>query len=382
MSRAIVTVWKKEMRDAMRDRRSFMAAMGYAFFGPILMAIAFFFLIEQLSDRSAVAIDIEGAESAPNFAQFLTSQDIIQRQQAWPQGQQPITLSIPETWQSAMADGESVEVILRADFSAQKQRSDIERVQRAVQAYSTQVASMRLLMRGIEPQLVSPLTLQKQDLATAGSRAAMIMGSVLVFIILSVFWSGMNVAIDISAGERERHSLEFLLAQPLSSQALVWGKALTASTFALFGALLSLTIIPIVFSFVPLAQIGISMTLTAPMLLSMFLQLIPLALLATALQLFVSFRAKNFKEAQTYISFLLMVPMLAVFGVEFARIKSTVLAYLPLTGQHQAFLSLIRGEALNTVGVLVSALLTLVLSVGLLSYIGRMLKSEKTVFGL
>lgn len=90
-----------------------------------------------------------------------------------------------------------------------KQQTEIKRVEQAVQAYSSQIAAYRLTLRGVDPRVVQPIQLQKQDLATRGSKAALIMGSVLVFIILSVFWSGMNVAIDISAGERERNSLEF-----------------------------------------------------------------------------------------------------------------------------------------------------------------------------
>ena len=125
-----------------------------------------------------------------------------------------------------------------------------------------------------------------------------------------------------------------------------------------------------------------SVSFGLPMMLLMFVLLIPLALLATTLQLFVSFRAKNFKEAQTYISFLLIIPMAAAFGVEFARLKTPILYYLPLTGQHQTFLSLIRGEAINWIGTGVSALATIALALVIGQAIARMLKSEKTVFGL
>lgn len=229
---------------------------------------------------------------------------------------------------------------------------------------------------------MQPIDVVRQDSATKGSRAALLLGSVLVFILLSVFWSGMNVAIDISAGERERNSLEFLLSQPLSSTELVAGKTLTAASFAMFGAILSLVIIPFVFTYVPLERIGISVDLAWQTLALMAVMLVPLALFATALQLFVSFRAKSFKEAQTYISFLLMVPMLASFGIEFARIKHQALYYLPLTGQHQAFLDMIKGEPLNVFAAVASAIITLLCSGLLMLGIARMLRSEKVVFGL
>ena len=316
------------------------------------------------------------------MVEFLNENGIVEKQGDWSENEVPIILRLPENWSTKIADAEPVEVELKADWSSQKQQTDIKRVEKAVQAYSSQIASYRLILRGVDPRVVQPIQLQKQDVATKGSKAALIMGSVLVFIILSVFWSGMNVAIDISAGERERNSLEFLLSQPLSTWDIVTGKALTASTFSLFGAALSLIIIPIIFAYVPLHEIGMNVNFSVGMMLLMFVLLVPLALFATALQLFVSFRAKNFKEAQTYISFLLIIPMAASFGVEFARLKNPILYYLPLTGQHQAFLSLIRGESINVMGTVISAIATLAAALLLIKYIARLLKSEKIVFGL
>lgn len=382
MSQQILIVWGKELRDAIRDKRSVMAAMSYAFFGPLLMAAAFYMLISQLTSESDVEINFEGAEHAPALVQFLQTRGIVEREKPWSAGQQPIVLSIPAQWAEDLSAAQPVPVTLTADFSAQKQRTDIRRVEAAVRAYSNDIGAMRLVLRGLDPQLMRPIDLVKHDTATKGSRAVILMGSVLVFMLLSVFFSGMNVAIDISAGERERNSLELLLAQPLTASQLVWGKALAASCFAIFGGVLSVILIPLIFRVLPLHNIGISVELSLPHVLLIMLLLVPLALLATALQLFVSFRAKSFKEAQTYISFLLMVPMLAVFGVEFARIKNQILYYLPLTGQHQALLDIIKGESLQVLPMLISALATVVVAGLLLAGIGRMLRSEKVVFGL
>jgi sodium transport system permease protein len=382
MMTPIRIVWLKELKDALRDKRSVLAAMSYAFFGPLLMAGAFFLLISQLTSEKDVEIDIHGAAYAPALVNHLNSLGIVARTQPWPTGSQAIVLDIDPSWAESVATAQPAQVTLTADFSAQKQRAEISRVERAVSSYSQQLGYIRLQMRGIDPNAIRAVDLVKHDTATKGSRAALIMGSVLIFILLSVFFSGMNVAIDISAGERERNSLELLLAQPLSAQQLVWGKTLAAGCFAIFGGILSVVLIPLIFKFIPLHEIGISVAIAWPMLLLIMLILVPLALMATALQLFVSFRAKSFKEAQTYISFLLMVPMLAVFGVEFARLKNQLLYYLPLTGQHQALLDIIKGESVHWLALAVSGLVTLLVSYILIRLIGRMLSSEKVVFGL
>lgn len=382
MTSPVKIVWRKELRDAIRDKRSVMAAMSYAFFGPLLMAVAFYVMISQLTDPSDVEIDIQGAEHAPALIEHLNNQGIVERSKPWAAGQQPITLEISETWADDIAIAMPATVTLTADFSATKQRGDLNRIERALEAYGSQIAYIRMQMRGLDPRVVQPINLVKHDTATKGSRAAILMGSVLIFILLSVFFSGMNVAIDISAGERERNSLELLLSQPLNAHQLVLGKALAASCFAIFGGILSVVLIPIIFRFLPLHNIGISLSLDWTMMVLIVLMLVPLALFATALQLFVSFRAKSFKEAQTYISFLLMLPMLAVFGVEFARLKNPILYYLPLTGQHQALLDIIKGESLHWLPMGISALATLFVSWLLIRLIGRMLASEKVVFGL
>lgn len=382
MKSPIKLVFRKELKDALRDKRSVMAAMSYAFFGPLLMALAFYVLIGQLTDSSDVKIDIEGGEHAPALVAHLEQSGIVQRSEPWPSGQQPITLTIDPNWNEHIATAQPARVVLSADFSSQKQRTDIRRVEAVIESYSNQLTYIRLQMRGIDPRITQGVDLVKHDKATKGSKAAMLLGGVLIFILLSVFFSGMNVAIDISAGERERNSLELLLSQPLTTDQLVWGKALAASAFAMFGGVLSAILIPVIFTLLPLHEIGVSVSLAWPMILMIIALLVPLALLATALQLFVSFRAKSFKEAQTYISLLLMVPMLIIFGVEFARVKSQILYYLPLTGQHQALLDIIKGEALQYDALALSALLTVGVAVGLLRLISRMLSSEKVVFGL
>ena len=115
-------VWRKELKDAIRDKRSVMAAMSYAFFGPLLMAVAFYVMISQLTDPSDVEIDIKGAEHAPALIDYLQQQGIIEREKDWPAGQQPIELVIGETWAEDIATAQPAPVTLTADFSATKQR--------------------------------------------------------------------------------------------------------------------------------------------------------------------------------------------------------------------------------------------------------------------
>lgn len=380
MSRTLLTIWLKELKDAIRDRRSLMAAMSYAFFGPMLMAVAFFAVVKEATSESDLKVQLEGQEYAPELVEFLQHKGILAATEE--DLDTGIKLIVPADYQERLAAAKAVSIIVRADYSERKNSSNRQRVERALTEYNQVVASARLMMRGISPEVMYAVVAERQDTATKESRAALIMGTVMVFVLMSVFFAGMNVAIDTSAGERERNSLEFLLAQPVRLIDLVTGKALAASTFAMLGGALTLIMIPAVFLFVPLEKLGIDISFGFGKQVMLALVLIPLAILASALQLFVSFMAKSFKEAQTYITFVMFAPMTIVFVLEFTRFSHAALDYLPVTSQHQVLLGSINGEPVSVLAMAIGALGTLAVAALILLAVQWKLRSEKAVFGL
>ena len=94
------------------------------------MAVAFFFLISQLTDQADVGIEIEGKEYAPQLVEFLNENGIVEKQGDWSENEVPIILRLPENWSTKIADAEPVEVELKADWSSQKQQTDIKRVEK------------------------------------------------------------------------------------------------------------------------------------------------------------------------------------------------------------------------------------------------------------
>ncbi|MCC5855723.1 MAG: ABC transporter permease [Idiomarina sp.] len=379
MKYPFMIVWLKELKDAIRDRRSLMAAMSYAFFGPMIMAVAFFALVTEATSERDVSVTIHGADYAPELVSFLNQRGIVKSDE---DEARSIVMTIPEDYQSRLESAQSIRVIVRADYSERSGSSQRQRVERALTEYNQAVASARLMMRGISPEVMQAVIAERQDTATRESRAVLILGTVMVFVLMSVFFAGMNVAIDTSAGERERNSLEFLLSQPISRVALVAGKGFAAATFAVLGAVLTLIMIPFVFTFVPLEKLGVDASFSMWTQAAMALVLIPVALLASFLQLLVSFMAKSFKEAQTYITFVMFVPMTVVFVLEFTRYSHPALAYLPITSQHQVLLSSLSGETISVLAVAVGAVTTLVLAGLLMLGVSYKLRSEKAVFGL
>lgn len=380
MSSVFFTIWRKELLDAVRDRRSLMAAMSYALFGPLLMAVAFMVLIKDVVSERDVHIHIDGAEYAPALIEFLQARRIFTADAESPA--HDIWLTIPEDYQERLERAQPILIGLRSDYSERSLQSQRTRLEGALREYNQTIAQHRLTLRGIHSEVIQPLHIDRQDTATKGSRAALLLGVVMVFVLMSVFFSGMNVAIDTSAGERERNALEFLLAQPVATYVLVTAKMMAAATFAILGGIIALLVIPAAFYFVSLEKLGIDFSLAPSEQVLIALTLVPLALFASILQLFVSFRAKSFKEAQTYISLIMFVPMAVVFALEFSRFEHPALLLLPVTSQHHVLFSMIAGQPIALVPVLFGGLTTMLFTGILVWIVTRMLRSEKVVFGL
>ncbi|WP_416351545.1 ABC transporter permease [Parashewanella curva] len=372
------TLLKKELVDAIRDKRSVMAVMYYAIGSPLLMCGIFFMLINKFSSPSDLNITIKKSQNAPDLVRYLESRGITH---GTGEDLKAITLTISHDFAKDMNQGKPATVTLIADNSEQKLKSSINRVQRALQGYSSEMASLRLIARGINPAVVQPIKVVMEDQATKQSKGSFIFGVAILSIIYAVFICGMNHAIDTSAGERERNSLTLLLSHPLSTRQIVLSKVLAVTTLAMTGLLLTLLVSKAAYTIVPWQELGFTINVSFEFVVLGCLLALPIAIMASTLQLFVSFFAKSFKEAQTYISFTLFVPMMLSIATSYDLAPDT-LQWLPVSGQQQALMDFIKGKAIDMAPLMASNLITLLLSIGLILGMEKALKSEKTIFGL
>ncbi|MGM8892041.1 hypothetical protein ACS8FA_14500, partial [Psychrobacter sp. 1Y1] len=204
MSNKIISMVRKELIDAARDKRSVMAGLYYAIGAPLLMCGMFFLLIGQLTSPEDLNIKMTNAQGAPDLVKFLSSRGISQGDN---EDTKDIQLIISDDYAANMAKGLSAEVTLVADASNEKLQISIRRLEKSLQEYSGEMGSLRLIARGIDPRVMQPIKLNVEDEATPDSKAGMILGLATMTMIYAVFISGMNLAIDTSAGERERNSL-------------------------------------------------------------------------------------------------------------------------------------------------------------------------------
>ncbi|GIU05123.1 ABC transporter permease [Shewanella morhuae] len=394
----IIAMVRKELIDAARDKRSVMAGLYYAIGTPLIMCGLFMVLIGQLTSPDDLKITITNPDNAPDLVRFLSNKGITQgniktanvkdstakastENGADTQDLKAIEMIISTDYAAQMNQGKGAEITIIADNSDEKLQNSIRRLERQLQAYSTEMGSLRLIARGIDPRVMQPLKVNIHDQATTDSKGGMILGIAIFTMIYSVFISGMNLAIDTSAGERERNSLALLLSHPLTTRQLVLSKIIAVSLFALLGLVLILLVSKIAYTFVPWQELGFSVNITSEFMALMLVVGIPVALMAACLQLFVSFMAKSFKEAQSYLTIVLFVPLALSMAASY-NIAPDMLQWLPVSGQQQALMDFIKGKDLPMLQLLVSTLSTLAIAVLLAFGMERSLKSEKVIFGL
>ncbi|ASF16460.1 ABC transporter permease [Shewanella xiamenensis] len=376
----IIAMVRKELIDAARDKRSVMAGLYYAIGTPLIMCGLFMVLIGQLTSPDDLKISITNPDKAPDLVRFLSNKGITQGE-AGAKDLKAIELIISPDYAKQMNQGKGAEITIVADNSEEKLQNSIRRLEKQLQAYSAEMGSLRLIARGIDPRVVQPLKVNVHDQATTDSKGGMILGIAIFTMIYSVFISGMNLAIDTSAGERERNSLALLLSHPLTTRQLVLSKIIAVGLFALLGLVLILLVSKVAYTFVPWQELGFSVSITSEFMALMLLVGIPVALMAACLQLFVSFMAKTFKEAQSYLTMVLFVPLALSMAASY-NIAPDVLQWLPVSGQQQALMDFIKGKDMNMLQLLVSTLGTLAIAVILAFGMEKSLKSEKVIFGL
>jgi sodium transport system permease protein len=260
-------------------------------------------------------------------------------------GDADVVLAIPEEHGARLREGKPAPVRLYVDASRTAARPAAERVRRLLDGYSHRIGVQRLLLRGVHPAVVSALAVEEVDLATAQSRAALLLAALPYFLVLALFTGGMSVAIDATAGERERQSLEPLLLHPVPRAAVVLGKLLAAAVFAaaaLAETIVGFGLVPVA---LPLERLGFSLQLAPLVLLRIFTLLLPLLLLVSGIMILVAARARTFKAAQSTLSFLMLVPAMPGLVLAFVPVKlQTWQLLVPAWGEQLLITRLIRAE--------------------------------------
>lgn len=387
----IFVIFQKEMLDNMRDYRSWVTGLFWALFGPLLLGGMIMLLGNTIRENveEALVLPVAGAENAPSLIAFLEQQDvIIQPAPADPEaaviaGDINVALIIPEEYGDDFSAGETASVKLVFDSTRQSAMADINRAQNLLESYSNYIGLLRLSLRGVSPEVTRVVQVEEVDTATPQSQALIFLSMLPYFIIFAIFNGASPVIIDATAGERERGSLEPLLINPLPRGWVAIGKMISAMPFAVFNLIITLAGFAAVFRFLPMEELlGVQIGFDLGALTAVFLVCLPIVLLACAIQTLIASFAKTTKEAGTYLPFIGLIPSLPGLALAFLPVKPDLWTMLiPTFGQQILINQFMRAEPISGMNVLVSAVLTILLSVVITFIAVKLYEGERIISG-
>lgn len=388
----IWVIFKKELIDNLRDRRTLLSSLFSALFTPVLLLVLIIVIGKTLNvdpQEKALHLPVIGAGYAPDLISFLKQNNVeivdapADPEAAVREGKEDVILVIPSEYPTDFRAGKPAPLRLIMDSSRQSALASIQRMNSLIGSYRDQISVLRLQARGVDPSLLAPVATGYQDLATPQSQALLFLNMMPFLLTLNVFAGGSAVIIDATAGERERGSLEPLLLNPAHRREFALGKMGAALPFALVTLGLVMFFFWLGFRLVPLENfIGFPMVLEGSALSAIFLLLLPEILLASALQMLVATFTRSFKEAQTYLSLMPLIIGLPGMFLTFTPVQSTLVKMMiPTYAQSLLINQILRGEQVIPLYWITASLATLLVAIILTVAAIRLYQGERAIFG-
>jgi sodium transport system permease protein len=349
-----LVVMIKEVIDNLRDRQTLFYAL---LFGPILLPVilggSLVASFKQLSiDFDEIqALSVANASSAPNLVEFLYSNniDVIEApediEQSVRYGDTPVVLEIPENFSERLRDASTASLTLHVNSADKDSTKASRRIRTILNVYDQTINSLRMQHRGIDPATFDSVLVIENDVSDDGANGQLL-ASILPFLfIMSMVMGGYYLAIDTTAGERERQSLEPLLSLPLSRSAVVFGKYCATLCFVTLSSLLTAISVYALFRIFPVELLNSQIRFDGSTVTRAFLLASPLSFFVSALLITVSAVTRSTKQAQTYLGLMMIIPMAPFFVLQFITVRSTATTMpYPMLSQYQLLEAAVLGN--------------------------------------
>jgi sodium transport system permease protein len=380
--RAMWTVFVKELTDALRDRRTLTVVFVTSVaMGPLVLVLLSTLVGKYEKRAEAREIVVVGLDSAPTLRNFLERQTYVVKSAPadWEARLKDSKLGdpvivVPGNFEDDLAHGQQPRVGLFYSSANQRAQSGVGAIAQLLQGFDQEQASLRLIARGIAPGVMNVSRIDEHDIADNASRAAQLTGMLPFFVLMAVVYGALNAALDTTAGERERGSLEPLLATPASRGALVIGKWGAVFSLGLLIAVLSCL------SFLPAQSLLRSEALAALFRFgwveaAWFIGLLaPLAAAVAALMMAIAIRCKTFKEAQANsVALTMAVSMAPLIGMFNQEGESAWNLWVPSLAQTTLMNRVLKNAPIGPLDVLPSLIICIVLTVAALTFVSRQL---------
>ncbi len=383
----LVMLWK-EIIDNLRDRQTVFYAL---LFGPVLLPLCIGGALVAGLKQATVSFDepselaVQHAERAPNLVQFLraNNMDVVNApadvEDSVRRGDVPIVLSIPEDFSTALREGQPAPLVIHVNDGDKQSSKEARKVSSLLRVYAQTLNALRMQHRGIDPSVFNSIDVTLQDVSSNGFRGQLLASLLPFLLIVAMVMGGFYLAIDTTAGERERQSLEPLLTLPLARYKLVLGKFLAVLVFVTLSSVLTAVSVFLVFRFFSPEMAGGELSFDAHTIFQAWLLASPLVFFISAVLMTVAASTRSSKEAQTYLGLLMVFPMAPFFILQFINIKSVgITMALPMLSQYQLLERVVLQDVINPAHIALSVVGTLV-GAGLLLWGAIRLYSRESV---
>jgi sodium transport system permease protein len=389
--RQLWTIARKEIVDNLRDRRSMLNVLLTVLMVPLLYIFLFGFMNRAFTEQSRRPLDLPvvGAEHAPNLIAFLEQNNVNilpgpdEPETAVRNGDVSLVLVISAEYGEAFAAGRPAPLQLLQDASNQNSDVAVSRASSLLQQYGQQIAALRLIAWGVNPAITTPLLVERVDVSPEDrGGAGFILNLLPVVMITAAFFGGFYLAVDTTAGERERDSLEPLL-NPVRRSVIVLGKYLATFAFALLGTILA-TYTFLLLLRVPQVQdfTNIRVTVSNETIVIALLIMLPVVLMAVAIEILIASYAHSFKDAQNYVQIVALIGFMPSIFLSILPFNAQSWMYaIPTVSQLLLINQASRGEILSPVNLALATAVTLMVGLAAFAAAVRLYSQERIIMG-
>lgn len=383
-----LTVFRKELTDSVRDRRTItMIIVASILTGPLVLWMLSSF-ISSLSDKAeARKVYVAGKQHGPTAVNFFLRQsaDVLDApagyQELVKDGKLDAVVVFEEGFEDELKSGRTATVELVYDDSRSSAGPSISLARNLINGFGREQSVLRLVTRGVSPEVMAVVKIDNTNLSTPKQRAAQLLFIIPMTTLILCLTGGLAVAIDCTAGERERGSLEPLLLNPVKFGQLVLGKWGAVSVYTSVVVLLAILGYVVTLLYLPL-KIDLPLNFAWREFGLFALIAVPLAAMMGAALMLIATFGRSYKEAQTYASYLItvvsFVPAIAIFS---SMKDAFWQLFVPVIGANMVFMRVLRGEAVGFEHFAIPLAVSAAFVVVALVVISRLLKREEIVFG-
>ncbi len=381
--REILAIYWKEISDAMRDRRTLMMVLASSLLLVPMLLFVFSTIMSQVEsqavDRNVLAVNMKDAPSLENYIlrqgyQIKQAPDDYEEKSRSKELIKPVLL-VPAHFEENLAQLKRVELEIAYDTSNRQAEMGLNPLRTLLNGYVQERSSLALMMRGVSSEVLQAVAVKERHISRPDERRVTITAMLPMVLIMAIVMGGMFAAIDSTAGERERGSLEPLMMNPVSGMQLAIGKTAAVASVSILIVILTVS------SFFPAQSVIANEALRAEFQFgwkdasAFLLILIPLAAALSSLQIALSLTCKTFKEANVRNQLLsLAVSFMPVFFMVNPGKEPAWLGWVPVMAQTQMMNQVLKGELVSMNALAIASLVSAVIVVASLSFVSRKMR--------